>query len=92
MSPVTLAKDLFDLSGETALVTGASSGLSARFAKVLSAHSARVVLAARRVDRIAAAAAQLGNAMVLPFDVTQPGSYASAFDQAEAAMGRSLCS
>ena len=88
MSPVILAKDLFDLSGETAFVTGASSGLGARFAEVLSAHGAKVALAARRVDRIEAAAARLGSgALALPFDVTKPEMYAPSFDKAEAVLG-----
>ena len=42
------ASDLFDLSGEVALVTGASSGLGERFAEVLAGHGAKVVVAARR--------------------------------------------
>ena len=40
-----------DLSGHTALITGASSGLGARFAHVLAAAGARVVIAARRTER-----------------------------------------
>ena len=43
-----------DLSGHTALITGASSGLGARFAHVLAAAGARVVIAARRIDRLSA--------------------------------------
>jgi len=42
-----------DLTGKTALVTGASSGLGVRFAKVLAAAGARVVIAARRADKLA---------------------------------------
>ena len=41
-----------DLSGKTALVTGASSGLGARFARVLAENGARVVLASRRLGRL----------------------------------------
>ena len=43
-----------DLSGKTALVTGASSGLGERFARVLAAAGATVIIAARRVDRLEA--------------------------------------
>ena len=45
--------DLFDLSGRTALVTGASQGLGRRFAKALAAHGAAVGLAARQLDKLA---------------------------------------
>ena len=43
-----------DLSGQTALVTGASSGLGRRFAKVLAAAGAKVAVTARRLDRLEA--------------------------------------
>lgn len=43
-------KNLFDIKGKVALVTGASSGLGARFAKALAMHGANVVLAARRAE------------------------------------------
>lgn len=82
MAAVTPARDLFDLTGEVALVTGASSGLGARFAEVLSAHGARVVLAARRLDRISALAAKLENATAIALDVTKPESFEAALDAA----------
>lgn len=48
-----------DLSGQTALVTGASSGLGYRFAKVLAACGAKVALTARRVDKLEALKAEI---------------------------------
>ena len=49
----------FRLDGRTAIVTGASSGLGARFARVLHAAGATVVAAARRTERLAELAAEL---------------------------------
>ena len=47
------ARNLFDLSGRVALVTGASSGLGAHFSKVLAANGASIALIARRAERMA---------------------------------------
>ena len=65
-----------DLSGLTVLVTGASSGLGAHFARTLGRSHARVVLAARRVDRLQEAVAKLQDegiaARALALDVNEP--------------------
>lgn len=55
--PVVTPAELFDLSGTTAVVTGASSGLGRRAALVLAAAGANVVAGARRADRLAELAA-----------------------------------
>jgi len=69
---VTIALDplsLFRLDGRVAVVTGASSGLGDRFARVLDAVGARVVLAARRAERLEVLAAELTDAVVVPCDL-----------------------
>lgn len=50
---------IFDLAGKRILITGASSGLGAHFARVCAANGASVAIAARRADRLAALAGEL---------------------------------
>src|SRR5690349_7531357 len=52
----------FRLDGKVAIVTGASSGLGSRMARVLAADGAKVAIAARRVDRLDVLAKELGDA------------------------------
>jgi NAD(P)-dependent dehydrogenase (short-subunit alcohol dehydrogenase family) len=63
---------LFRLDGRVAIVTGASSGLGMRFARVLHAAGADVVLAARRSERIESLARELGRAVAVATDVAVP--------------------
>ena len=81
----------FSLAGKTAFVTGASSGLGAHFAGVLSRAGAKVAIAARRTDRLEALANEIraagGVAHPIALDVTEPASVAAAFASAEAALG-----
>jgi NAD(P)-dependent dehydrogenase (short-subunit alcohol dehydrogenase family) len=59
----------FRLDGRVAIVTGASSGLGARFARVLHGAGATVVVAARRLDRLEALVAELPGAVAMACDV-----------------------
>ena len=61
----------FRLDGNVAIITGASSGLGARFARVLHEAGAKVALTARRVDRLQQLAAELPGALAVQCDVSQ---------------------
>jgi NAD(P)-dependent dehydrogenase (short-subunit alcohol dehydrogenase family) len=78
----------FRLDGKVAIVTGASAGLGARFARVLDAAGARVVLAARRVDRMEALATELRDAHVIACDLAEDGAPASLLAATLAHYGR----
>lgn len=76
------------MTGRIALITGASSGFGAHFARLFVAEGARVVIGARRVDRLAELAAELGDAaLAVPMDVTDEASLIAAYDAAEAKWG-----
>jgi NAD(P)-dependent dehydrogenase (short-subunit alcohol dehydrogenase family) len=80
-----------DLSGRVALITGASGGLGAQFARVLSRAGAAVVLAARRIEKLKDLRAQIdaegGDAHVVGLDVTSLESVRAAVAHAETEVG-----
>ena len=83
--------DLFDVSQETILVTGASQGLGRQFARVLAGDGAAVVLAARQIEKLRSLEAEIkakgGRAAAVQMDVTDTAGIARALDAAEAALG-----
>ena len=85
------ASEMFDLTGRVALVTGASSGLGVRFAEVLAANGAMVVLVPRRADRLDALKKKIeaagGQAIAAEADVLDRKAMERAFDAAEKAFG-----
>lgn len=62
------------MTASVALITGASAGLGADFARQLSATGKRLVLVARRKDRLDTLAAELGNARAIEMDLGKPGA------------------
>ena len=83
--------DLFSLKGKNIAITGASSGFGHHFAGVLAGAGAKVVLGARRTDKIGDRVSEInesgGQALGVPLDVNVPESCADFLRQAEEAFG-----
>lgn len=82
---------LWDLTGQVAVITGASSGLGAHFARVLAERGAAVALAARRRERVEALAGELAalghDAMGVQLNVADPAAIGPALDTVESTLG-----
>jgi NAD(P)-dependent dehydrogenase (short-subunit alcohol dehydrogenase family) len=91
MSDAPLPNVSHDLSGQVALVTGATSGLGRRFAQVLAAAGAKVVGTGRRRERLDELVAEIqangGVAVGVEMDMTDTDSILAGLDEAEAAFG-----
>ncbi|PWC46374.1 3-oxoacyl-[acyl-carrier-protein] reductase [Azospirillum melinis] len=80
---------MFDLTGKSALVTGASGGIGASIARALHAQGAAVALSGTRVAPLEALAAELGErAFVVPGNLSEAAATEQLFKDAEAALGR----
>jgi NAD(P)-dependent dehydrogenase (short-subunit alcohol dehydrogenase family) len=78
---------MFDLSGRTALVTGASSGLGVQFALALQSAGAKVVVAARRTDRLEALCATHRGLIPVSCDVADPQALELAYREVNQHVG-----
>jgi NAD(P)-dependent dehydrogenase (short-subunit alcohol dehydrogenase family) len=80
-----------DLTGQVALVTGASVGLGRRFALTLASAGAAVAVAARRTDKLEELRKEIeaagGTCLPVPLDMTDADQIVRAVEQAEAALG-----
>ncbi len=81
---------MFDLTGMTALVTGASGGIGSSVAKALAAQGARVALSGTRAEKLAEAAQGLADAVTLPCDLSDAVAVDALVPQAVEALGGKL--
>jgi NAD(P)-dependent dehydrogenase (short-subunit alcohol dehydrogenase family) len=80
-----MSKDIFDLSGQLIAITGGGTGLGRQYAWALAQRGAKVVLCARRIEKLEETAAEIrglgGTAFCVAMDVTDAASITAAFEQ-----------
>ncbi len=81
---------MFDLTGMTALVTGASGGIGSSVAKALAAQGAKVALSGTREEALAAVAAQIPGAVILPCNLSDAAAVDRLVPRAVEALGGQL--
>ncbi|HEY3207394.1 MAG TPA: SDR family oxidoreductase [Gaiellaceae bacterium] len=85
-------RELFDLSGKTAIVTGGGAGIGRQMAQALAEAGANLVLCARKVERCEQAATELSQlgvrALGLRCDVRQPEAVQAVVDRTREEFGR----
>ena len=79
---------MFNLTGKTALVTGATGGIGGDIARALHQQGARVAVSGTRREALEKIAADLGGAPVLPCDLTNKDSVEALVPDAEKALGQ----
>ena len=80
---------MFDLTGMTALVTGASGGIGSAVAKALASHGARIALSGTREDALKAVAAEIGgDSVILPCNLSDAAAVDALVPSAVAALGQ----
>ena len=80
---------MFDLTGQTALVTGASGGIGSEIAKALAGQGARLALSGSNVEKLTAFAATLpGDHVCIPCDLSNAESVEALIPAAVAALGK----
>lgn len=88
-----MTKDYFDLSGQVAIVTGASGGLGVQMAKALANQGAKIVVMARRQEKIDAVAAEIAEefgveTLAIKCDITDTDNVNAAVDEVMEKCGR----
>jgi 3-oxoacyl-[acyl-carrier protein] reductase len=79
---------MFDLTGKTALVTGATGGIGGAIARALHAQGAKLAVSGTRKEILDALAAELGGATVLPCDLSNKDQVEALVPDAEKALGQ----